>query len=246
MPSIYEELLSIAGRLERHYKDMQDIEFTIQEGKLYLLQTRAGKRSAAAAVKVAVDLVHEAVIDQHTALLRVNPRDLARLFVPLLDPRDKERALAAGRLLARGLSAAPGGAVGQVVFDADRAVELAKNGQQVILVRPETSPEDIAGMYASQGIVTSRGGRTSHAAVVAVGMGKPCVVGAGDVLVDEERHSFEAGGRTVREGDIVSVDGGTGEVILDAIETVEPGLQDSFKELLSWADRYRTLGVRAH
>src|SRR5438477_3990777 len=164
MPEIYDELLAIADRLERHYKDMQDIEFTIQEGKLYLLQTRAGKRSAAAAVKVAVDLVHEAVIDQHTALLRVNPRDLARLFVPLLDPRDKQRALAGGRLLARGLPAAPGGAVGQVVFDADRAVELAKNGQQVILVRPETSPEDVAGMYAAEGIVTARGGRTSHAA----------------------------------------------------------------------------------
>ena len=246
MPEIYDELLAIADRLERHYKDMQDIEFTIQEGKLYLLQTRAGKRSAAAAVKVAVDLVHEAVIDQHTALLRVNPRDLTRLFVPLLDPRDKQRALAGGRLLARGLPAAPGGAVGQVVFDADRAVELAKNGQQVILVRPETSPEDVAGMYAAEGIVTARGGRTSHAAVVAVGMGKPCIVGANDIVVHEERRVFEVGGRMVREGDVIAIDGETGEVILDAVERTTPEVSGSAQEFLGWADRYRKLGVRAN
>jgi len=246
MPTIYDELLGIADRLERHYKDMQDIEFTIQEGKLYLLQTRAGKRSAAAAVKVAVDLVHEAVVDQHTALLRVNPRDLAKLFVPLLDPGDKQRALAGGRLLARGLPAAPGGAVGQVVFDADRAVELARNGQQVILVRPETSPEDVAGMYASEGIVTARGGRTSHAAVVAVGMGKPCIVGANDIVVDEERRVFEVGGRVVREGDIIAIDGETGEVILDSVERTSPDVSAAAQEFLAWADRYRKLGVRAN
>src|SRR5215475_1155150 len=208
MPEIYDELLTIAGRLERHYKDMQDIEFTIQEGKL----------SASAAVRVAVDLVHESVIDQHTALLRVNPRDLARLFVPLLDAGERERAVAGGRLLARGLAAAPGGAVGQVVFDADRAVEWAKEGRQVILVRPETSPEDVAGMYAAEGIVTARGGRTSHAAVVAVGMGKPCIVGANGIVVHEERQLFEAGGRTMREGEVISIDGETGEVIVDAIK----------------------------
>jgi len=246
MPKIYDDLLAIADRLERHYKDMQDIEFTIQEGKLYLLQTRAGKRSAGAAVKVAVDLVHETVIDQHTALLRVNPRDLARLFVPLLDPGDKDRAVAAGRLLARGLPAAPGGAVGQVVFDADRAVELARNGQQVILVRPETSPEDIAGMYAAEGIVTARGGRTSHAAVVAVGMGKPCIVGASGIVVDEHRRVFEAGGRVVREGDVIAIDGETGEVLLDSIERTSPQVGNAAQEFLAWADRYRTLGVRAN
>src|SRR5207245_3281010 len=173
MPTIYDELLAIADRLERHYKDMQDIEFTIQEGTLYLLQTRAGKRSAAAAVKVAVDLVHETVIDQHTALLRVRPLDLHQVLHPGFDAQDKAQAIAGGRLLARGLPGALGAAVGQVVFDADRAVELAKNGQQVILVRPETSPEDVAGMYAAEGIVTARGGRTSHAAVVGGGMGKP-------------------------------------------------------------------------
>src|SRR3989475_426500 len=164
MPVIYDELLGIADRLERHYKDMQDIEFTIQEGKLYLLQTRSGKRAAAAAVGVAVDLVRESVIDQHTALLRVPPRELGKIFLPVLDPKDKEQALGKGRLLARGLPAAPGGAVGHVVFNADRAVETARNGQHVILVRPETSPEDVAGMYASDGIVTARGGRASPAA----------------------------------------------------------------------------------
>jgi pyruvate, orthophosphate dikinase len=246
MPKIYDDLLAIADRLERHYKDMQDIEFTIQDGTLYLLQTRAGKRSAAAAVKVAVDLVREAVIDQHTALLRVRPQDLHQVLHPGFDGHDKEQAIAGGRLLGRGLPAAPGAAVGEVVFDADRAVEWAKQGREVILVRPETSPEDVAGMYASRGIVTARGGRTSHAAVVAVGMGKPCIVGAGDIVVDEERRVFMAAGRTVREGDIVSMDGTGGEVILDAVKTVDGGLAPEFQEFLTWADRYRTLGVRAN
>ena len=246
MPTIYDELLAIADRLERHYKDMQDLEFTVQEGKLYLLQTRAGKRSAAAAVRVAVALVRESVIDQHTALLRVPPRELGKLFLPVLDPSDKERALADGRLLARGLPAAPGGAVGHVVFNADRAVEAARNDQRVILVRPETSPEDVAGMYSSEGIVTARGGRTSHAAVVAVGMGKCCVVGASDIVVDEERRVFEAGGRTIREGDLIAIDGDTGEVIVDAVKLIPPQLTVEVKEFLGWADRIRTLGVRAN
>ncbi|OGL08493.1 MAG: pyruvate, phosphate dikinase, partial [Candidatus Rokubacteria bacterium RIFCSPLOWO2_02_FULL_72_37] len=246
MPAIYEELLTIADRLERHYKDMQDIEFTVQAGTLYLLQTRSGKRSARAAVRVAVDLVHEAVIDQHTALLRVPPRELGKLFLPVLDPADKEIAVAAGRILGRGLPAAPGGAVGHVVFDADHAVELARSGQKVILVRPETSPEDVAGMYASEGIVTSRGGRTSHAAVVAVGMGKSCIVGANDVVVDEERRVFMAGGRTVREGDLISIDGDTGEVLVDEVRLIPPMLTDEIRVFLSWADNYRSLGVRAN
>src|SRR5438445_8700802 len=161
--------------------------------------------------------MRESVIDQHTALLRVPPRELGKIFLPVLDPKDKEQALAKGRLLARGLPAAPGGAVGHVVFDADRAVETARNGQHVILVRPETSPEDVAGMYAAEGIVTARGGRTSQAAVVAVGMGKPCIVGANDIVVHEERRVFEAGGRMVREGEVIAIDGETGEVILDGI-----------------------------
>ena len=246
MPAAYEQLLQIADRLERHYKDMQDIEFTVQEGTLYLLQTRAGKRSALAAVRVAVDLVHEHVIDRDAALLRVRPQDLNQILHPRFDDRDKEAAIARQRLLGRGLPAAPGAAVGSVVFDADTAVERAKAGHKVILVRPETSPEDIAGMYASEGILTARGGRTSHAAVVAVGMGKPCVVGASDVAVDEERRQFEAGGVIVREGDVISVDGSTGEVLLDAIQTIEPELGGEFREFLGWADERRSLGVRAN
>jgi pyruvate,orthophosphate dikinase len=246
MPGVYDELLGIADRLERHYKDMQDIEFTIQEGKLFLLQTRAGKRSARAAVQVAVDLVREHVLDRDTALLRVNPRDLGKMLVPSFRPEAREAALAAGRLLARGLPASPGAAMGHVVFEADRAVELAKLGQRVILVRPETSPEDVAGMYAAEGVVTARGGRTSHAAVVAVGMGKSCVVGAGDIVVDEERRLFVANGRTVREGEVISVDGETGEVILEMIETIAPQLNPAFEEFLGWADDARTLGVRAN
>jgi pyruvate,orthophosphate dikinase len=246
MPEIYDQLLDIATRLERHYKDMQDIEFTVQEGMLYLLQTRSGKRSAAAAVRVAVDLVGESVIDEHTALLRVRPQSLGELLHPVFDEQDKARAIQAQRLLARGLPASPGAAVGEVVFDADRAVEWARGGRRVILVRPETSPEDVAGMYASQGIVTARGGRTSHAAVVAVGMGKACVVGAGDVAVDLERRIFVAGGRNVREGDVISVDGNTGEVILDAVTTIEPEIRTELRTVLDWADRYRRLGVRAN
>src|SRR2546428_3117958 len=225
---------------------MQDIEFTVQEGKLYLLQTRSGKRGAAAAVRVAVDLVRESVIDQHTALLRVPPRELGRLFLPVLDRKGTGRGVAGGRLSDRGLPAAPGGAVGHVVFNADRAVEAARNGQRVILVRPETSPEDVAGMYAAEGIVTARGGRTSHAAVVAVGMGKCCVVGANDIVVNEERRVFEAGGRTIREGDLISIDGDTGEVIVDTVKLIPPQLSDEVKEFLGWADRARTLGVRAN
>jgi pyruvate,orthophosphate dikinase len=248
MPAAYDQLLEIAGRLERHYKDMQDIEFTVQEGTLFLLQTRSGKRSARAAVRVARDLVNEHVIDQHTALLRVRPQEVNEAIRPVFDDKEKARAIADGRLLGRGLAAAPGAAVGQVVFDADRAVEWSKAGQHVILARPETSPEDVAGMYASEGIVTSRGGRTSHAAVVAVGMGKACVVGASDIVVDEERRAFMANGRTVREGDVISLDGGTGEVILDAVSTVEGTMSPEVEELLAWADRYRKdgLGVRAN
>src|SRR4029077_3229328 len=254
MPAIYDEVLEIAGRLERHYKDMQDIEFTVQEGKLYLLQTRAGKRSARAAVKVARDLVNEHVIDQHTALLRVRPQEVNEAIRPIFDDRDKSAAIDKGRLLARGLPAAPGAAVGKAVFDADRAVEWARANEKVILVRAETSPEDVAGMYAAEGIVTARGGRTSHAAVVAVGMGKPCIVGASDIVVDEERRVFVAAGHTVREGDVISIDGDTGEVILEAVTLIQPQIRDDIvQEFLSWADRYRTpdaqthgLGVRAN
>jgi pyruvate,orthophosphate dikinase len=245
-PQVYEELGAIKDRLEGHYRDMQDLEFTIQEGTLYLLQTRSGKRTATAAVRMAVEMVREGLIDKDTALLRVEPGRLNELLHPIFDPTDKARAIAKGRLLAKGLPAAPGAAVGRVVFDTDRAVEWAKGGQKVVLVRSETSPEDVAGMHAAQGILTSRGGRTSHAAVVAVGMGKCCIVGAGDVFVDEERRAFQAGRTIVREGDIVSLDGNSGEVLLDAIELIKPSISGELQVLLKWADERRTLGVRAN
>jgi pyruvate,orthophosphate dikinase len=240
MPKAYEELLAIKDRLERHYRDMQDIEFTIQEGTLYLLQTRSGKRTAAAAVRIAVEMVREGLIDRETALLRVEPGQLNQLLHPTMDPAAKVMAIA------KGLPAAPGAASGKVVFDAERAVEWTQRGEKVILVRPETSPEDVAGMHAAQGILTSRGGLTSHAAVVARGMGKCCVVGAGGVAVDEERRVFQAGGQLVREGDVISLNGTTGEVILGTVPLIQPTLSGEFKELLSWADQVRTLGVRAN
>ena len=240
MPKAYEELLAIKDRLERHYRDMQDIEFTIQEGTLYLLQTRSGKRTAAAAVRIAVEMVREGLIDRETALLRVEPGQLNQLLHPTMDPAAKVTAIA------KGLPAAPGAASGKVVFDAERAVEWTQRGEKVILVRPETSPEDVAGMHAAQGILTSRGGLTSHAAVVARGMGKCCVVGAGGVAVDEERRVFQAGGQLVREGDVISLNGTTGEVILGTVPLIQPTLSGEFKELLSWADQVRTLGVRAN
>ncbi len=246
LPAVYDELVAIKDRLERHYRDMQDIEFTVQEGRLYILQTRSGKRTAAAAVRVAVEMVREGLIDKETALMRVDPRALNQLLHPVFDGTDKARAVNRGRLLARGLPAAPGAAVGRVVFDADRAVEWAKNGSKVILVRPETSPEDIAGMHAAEGILTSRGGLTSHAAVVARGMGKCCVVGAGDVFVDEERRAFQAGRSIVREGDVIALDGDTGEVFLDAVQLIPPSISGELGVFLKWADEVRTLGVRAN
>ncbi|MBI4608528.1 MAG: pyruvate, phosphate dikinase [Candidatus Rokubacteria bacterium] len=240
MPKVYAELVTIKDRIERHYRDMQDLEFTVQEGTLYLLQTRSGKRTAAAAVRTAVEMVREGLIDKETALLRVDPHSLSQLLHPTVDPRAKVAPIA------RGLPAAPGAAVGKVVFDAERAVEWANRGEAVILVRPETSPEDVAGMHAARGILTSRGGLTSHAAVVARGMGKCCVVGAGEVLVDEEKRAFQAGRHLVREGEVISLNGSTGEVILGAVPLVEPKLAGEFSELLAWADEARTTGVRAN
>ncbi|MFQ5521324.1 MAG: pyruvate, phosphate dikinase, partial [Candidatus Methylomirabilia bacterium] len=240
MPKIYDELLNIQGRLERHYREMQDLEFTVQEGTLYLLQTRSGKRTAAAAVRMAVEMVKEGLIDKKTALRRVDPGSLNQLLHRTVDPR------AAVSAIARGLPAAPGAAVGKAVFDAERAVERGRQGEDVILVRPETSPEDVAGMHAARGILTSRGGLTSHAAVVARGMGKCCVVGAGEVVVDEDKRRFQVGSHLVHEGDVISLNGSTGEVILGAVPLVEPALGGEFRELLSWADETRTLGVRAN
>jgi len=246
MPEVYPQLATIKERLERHYRDMQDIEFTIQEGRLHILQTRSGKRTAAAGVRIAVEMVKEGLIDRGTALLRVDPALLSQLLHPVLDPVDEARALESGRRLAKGLPVGGGGRFGKVVFDAERAVEWAKRGETVILVRPETSPEDVAGMHAAVGILTARGGLTSHAAVVARGMGKCCVVGAGEVIVDEERRAFQAGRTLVREGDVVSLDGNSGEVIRDAVKLIPPPTSEELEVFLGWADEVRTTGVRAN
>jgi len=240
MPAVYGELAAIKDRLERHYRDMQDIEFTVQEGRLFILQTRSGKRTAGAAVRIAVEMVGERLIDRDTALLRVEPASLNQLLVKTVDPAARYTAIA------RGLAATPAAAVGKVVFDPEKAVEMALREEPVILVRAETSPEDVAGMHAAQGVLTSRGGLTSHAAVVARGWGKSCVVGAGDVVVDEENHLFRAGRSVVREGQVVTLNGATGEVVLGALPLVDPKLSAEFRQLLDWARKVSTTRVRAN
>jgi pyruvate, orthophosphate dikinase len=253
MPKVYDELVAIKDRLERHYRDMQDIEFTVQEGRLYILQTRSGKRTAGAAVRIAVEMVEEGLFDDkqvkkverhqqaiRTALLRVEPASLNQLLVKTVDPEAKYTAIA------QGLAATPAAAVGKVVFDPEKAVEMALREEQVILVRAETSPEDVAGMHAAQGVLTSRGGLTSHAAVVARGWGKSCVVGAGDVVVDEENRLFRAGRTVVREGQVVTLNGATGDVVLGALPLVDPKLSAEFRELLGWARETSTTKVRAN
>jgi pyruvate,orthophosphate dikinase len=240
MPKVYAELVAIKERLERHYRDMQDIEFTVQEGRLYILQTRSGKRTAAAAVRIAVEMVRERLIERDTALLRVEPASLNQLLVKTVDPKATYTAIA------RGLAATPAAAVGKVVFDPEKAVEMALREEPAILVRQETSPEDVAGMHAAQGVLTSRGGLTSHAAVVARGWGKSCVVGAGDVVVDEENRLFRAGRVVVREGQVVTLNGATGEVVMGAMPLVDPKLSPEFRELLDWARKTSTTRVRAN
>jgi pyruvate,orthophosphate dikinase len=240
MPRVYRELLRIARRLERHYRDMQDIEFTVQQGRLWLLQTRTGKRTAMAAVRIAVDLAKERVLRRDEAVCRVEPSQLDRLLHPTLDP-DAPR-----EVLARGLPASPGAAVGVVVFSSDTAEARGKAGDKVVLVRAETSPEDIHGMHAAEGVLTTRGGMTSHAAVVARGMGKPCVVGCGDARVDEAGRCLRVGGREIREGDPITLDGGTGEVMAGSLPTVTPALGGAFRELMAWADKLRRLRVRTN
>jgi len=240
MPAVYRKLTAIKDRLEAHYRDMQDIEFTVQEGRLYILQTRSGKRTAAAAVRIAVEMFREKRIDRDTALLRVEPASLHQLLVKTVDPQAKYTAIA------HGLPATPAAAVGKVVFDPEKAVEMALREEPVILVRPETSPEDVAGMHAAQGVLTSRGGLTSHAAVVARGWGKCCVVGAGDVVVEEENHLFRAGRAVVREGQVITLNGATGEVIIGAQPLVDPKLSDEFRQLLGWAQERATTRVRAN
>jgi pyruvate, orthophosphate dikinase len=238
----YEELVSIFDKLEAHYKDMQDIEFTIENGKLFILQTRTGKRTAPAMIKIATDLVNEKMIDEKIALTRVEADKLDQLLHPTLDQKEKSKF----EVIATGLPASPGAAYGQVVFNAESAVDWVENGKKVILVRAETSPEDIAGMHAASGILTSRGGMTSHAAVVARGMGKCCVAGCGEMTVAESAKIFKIGDIEVKEGDIITLDGSSGEVILGQVPTIEATLDNDFKILMGWADKYRKLGVRTN
>jgi len=241
LPDCYGQLAGIRDILERHYKDMQDIEFTIEKGVLYMLQTRSGKRTAKAAIKIAVDMVAEGLIDEKTAVLRVAPNQLDQLLHPSLDPK------AVKTIIAKGLPASPGAASGEVVFTADEAESAAKLGLKVILVRVETSPEDIHGMHAAQGILTARGGMTSHAAVVARGMGKCCVAGCGDIKVDYAVGQFTAkDGTVIAKGDVITLDGSTGEVMLGAVATVAAGVSGDFRTLMGWVDKFRRMKVRAN
>jgi len=240
LPRVYAELERIYKRLEKHYREMLDIEFTIQDGKLYMLQCRVGKRTAAAAVKIAVDMVRERLIDQKLGVLRVEPDQLDQILHPRVDPTAKVQKIA------KGLPASPGAAVGKVVFTATEAEEAAKKGDRVILVRTETSPEDIGGMHAAQGILTARGGMTSHAAVVARGMGKPCVAGSQDITVYEEHGYFFAKDLKVQRGDHITLDGSTGDVMLGEVKLIQPELSGDFATLMSWADKYRKIGVRTN
>lgn len=240
MPKAYGQLVEIYQKLEKHYRDMQDLEFTIQKGVLFMLQTRTGKRTAQAAVRIAVEMVDEGLIDKKEAVMRVLPEQLDQLLHPMIDPHAEKK------VIARGLPASPGAAVGKVVFDAEHAFEEAEKGESVILVRLETSPEDIKGMAAAKGILTVRGGMTSHAAVVARGMGKCCVSGAESISLSYAKKSFEVNGATVKEGDWITLDGSKGEVMEGKVPTVEPGLAGDFGRLMEWADEFRTIGVRTN
>jgi pyruvate,orthophosphate dikinase len=248
MGGVYRQFQDVAKMLERHYKDMQDLEFTVERGKLWMLQTRSGKRTAQAAVKIAVDMVKEKLINKDEALMRVEPEQIYQLLLPRFDPEDKAAAEREGRLLARGLNASPGAATGVAVFDPDTAVEIGAAGQSVILVRPETNPEDVHGMLAAKGILTARGGATSHAAVVARGLGKPCVAGAEALRVDPHARQLSVNGQVVHQGDFISIDGTTGEVFGRAIRTIDPDLskEQDLQTLLGWADKTRRLGVWAN
>ncbi len=240
MPKVYAQLAAVFKKLEKHYADMQDIEFTVQKGKLWMLQTRSGKRTARAAIKIAVDMVREKLIDKSVAVTRIEPQSLDQLLHPTPDPK------APRQVIARGLAASPGAAAGKVVFQADEAEAAANKGEKVILVRVETSPEDIHGMHAAKGILTARGGTTSHAAVVARGMGRPCVSGAGAVKIDYAGKFMMIGNKKIAHGDIITIDGSTGEVILGEVPTIEPELSGDFGELMKWADGFRHLKVRAN
>jgi pyruvate,orthophosphate dikinase len=239
----YQQLDKVRQTLESHYKDMQDIEFTIERGTLYILQTRAGKRTAQAAVKIAVDMVKEGLIDERTAVTRVEPAQLDHLLHPYFDPKAKKAA----KVIGKGLPASPGAAVGQIVFNADDAETWHKKGRSVILVRIETSPEDVGGMHVAEGILTARGGMTSHAAVVARGWGKTCVAGCDDVIIDYKKKLLKTkGGETLKEGTWISLDGSTGEVMQGQVATVPPGITGDFKKFMAWADKIRCLKVRTN
>ena len=262
MPAVYKQLSEIFSKLEKHYQEMQDMEFTIQNGRLWFLQTRAGKRTGFAAFRIAVDMVEEGLIDKKTALMRVEPIQLNQLLRPIFDLKQKDAAVKSGKLLAKGLNAGPGAATGKVVFNAPDAVDWRKRGEKVILARIETSPEDIKGMDAAEGILTARGGMTSHAALVARQMGKVCVAGAGSLNINYKNRQFEVNGHVVKEGDWISLDGSTGEIIEGKIETkpsdvlqvlIDKSLkpEDSqtfhtYQKIMTWADEYRKLGVRTN
>ncbi len=240
MPAAFAELVRINQVLERHYRDMQDLEFTIEQGKLWMLQTRGGKRTAKAALRIAVELANEGLISRDEAVARIDPASLDQLLHPTIDP------MAHRKIIATGLPASPGAASGEIVFSSDEAARLKADGRKVILVRVETSPEDIHGMHAAEGILTTRGGMTSHAAVVARGMGKPCVSGAGSIRVDYAAQTMTSGAATLKRGDIVTIDGSTGQVLAGRVRMMEPALSDEFGTLMGWADKARRLGVRAN
>jgi pyruvate,orthophosphate dikinase len=240
MPAAFGDLTTVYKKLEAHYKDMQDIEFTIENKKLYILQTRNGKRTAAAGIKIAVDLVSEGILSKQEALLRVSPEDLNQLLHPRLDPK------AVKKIIAKGLPASPGAGGGIIAFTSESAHTMNEEGKKVILVRQETSPEDIAGMVASQGILTARGGMTSHAAVVARGMGKPCVAGCSALMVDSKARTLTVGGKVYKEGDSLTIDGETGEVIEGLVPTIDAAITDDFATFMKWSDEFRKLGVRTN
>jgi len=244
LPEVYDQLIKVAELLEKYYKDVQDIEFTVERGKLFLLQTRSAKRTGYAAVRIAVDMVKEGIITEKEAILRVQPSHLDQLLHPMIDPSEKYD----DKVIAKGLPASPGAATGQVVFFAKDAEKWAKEGKEVILLRPETSPEDIGGMHAAKGILTARGGLTSHAAVVARGMGKPCVVGCEDLIVDEEKKIVKTKDAkfTIKEGDWITIDGKTGYVVSGKLKLVKGEISGYFAEFMKWVDKYRKLGVRAN
>ena len=240
MPKVFKELKNIFIKLEKHYRDMQDIEFTVENNKLWMLQTRTGKRTAKAAIKIAVDMVKEKLISKKEAILRIDPNTLDSLLHPTLDEKAEKK------IIAKGLPAAPGAASGKVVFTAEEAEIMNNQKEDAILVRVETSPEDIHGMHAAKGILTARGGMTSHAAVVARGMGRPCVSGSGEINIDYESKEFKIGNLTIKEGDVITIDGGTGRVIQGSVPTVKPDISGYFSTIMKWADEFRKLKIRTN